>query len=165
MKKHAVMILDCNHNMWYVDYCEFALCRECANRHRNRLMRTHSKPRYVVWVVMYYGAPRPSSVRSYRRQGTSRSKNSKQNKKQEMALSTTSTRVLDLYAYLKEAQNAQVEEVVAATSQGLGSGTLSPHANDTGGCLPPGLAIGKSQSKKRKIWRGQYGWWAIGGQP
>ena len=165
MKKHAVMILDCNHNMWYVDYCEFALCRECANRHRKRLMRTHSKPRYVVWVVMYYGAPRPSSVRSYKRQGTSRSENSKQNKKQEMALSTTSTRVLDLYAYLKEAQNAQVEEVVAATSQGLGSGTLSPHANDTGGCLPPGLAIGKSQSKRRTIWRGQYDWWAIGGQP
>ena len=39
-----------------------------------------------------------------------------------MALSTTSTRVLDLQEQLKEAKNAQAEEVVAATSQGLGSG-------------------------------------------
>ena len=39
-----------------------------------------------------------------------------------MALSTTSTRVLDLQEQLKEAKNAQAEEAAAATSQGLGSG-------------------------------------------
>ena len=65
MKKYAVMILDRDHDMWYVDSgAAFAFCRQCANRHRKRLMRTHSKPRYVVWVVMYYRAPRLPSVSS-----------------------------------------------------------------------------------------------------
>ena len=60
------------------------------------------------------------------------------------------------------AKNAQAEEVVAATSQGLGSGTLSPHANETGGCLPPGLALGKSESKRQRHWKRQYDWRAEG---
>ena len=62
----------------------------------------------------------------------------------------------------RRAKHAQAEEVVAATSQGLGSGTLSPHANETGGCLPPGLALGKSESKRQRHWKRQYDWRAEG---
>ena len=62
-----------------------------------------------------------------------------------MALSTTSTRVLDLQEQLKEAKNAQAEEAVAATSQGLGSGKGKKKG------LGKGKAKGKGSGKGNTV--------------